>query len=72
MLFRSLQVIDVKDPKFTIYSMSTDIEGLVTYSKVERVNRGYITHYTIKFTLKDQDYSSMIIEEIKIIILLLR
>ena len=26
-------------------------EGLVTYSKVKRINRGYVTHYTIKLTL---------------------
>ena len=42
-----------------IYSMPTDVyiyesrwfEGLVTYSMVKRVNRGYVTHYTIKLTL---------------------
>ena len=33
-------------------------EGLVTYSKVKRINRGYVTHYTIKLTLRDQDYKS--------------
>ena len=27
-------------------------EGLVTYSKVKRINRGYVTHYTIKLTLE--------------------
>ena len=26
-------------------------EGLVTYSKLKRINRGYVTHYTIKPTL---------------------
>ena len=26
-------------------------EGLVTYSKIKRINRGYVTHYTIKLTL---------------------
>ena len=26
-------------------------EGLVTYSKVKRIIRGYVTHYTIKVTL---------------------
>ena len=48
-----------------IYNMPTDIhlwkqvfEGLVTYSKVKRMNRGYMTRYTIKLTLKDQDYSN--------------
>ena len=30
-------------------------EGLVTYSKVKRINRGYITRYTVKLTLKDQN-----------------
>ena len=44
-------------------------EGLVTHSKVKRINRGYITLYTIKLTLRDQDYSNMIIEEINIIII---
>ena len=43
------------------YSMPTDVyiyeksrwvfEGLVTYSKIKRINRGYVTHYTIKLTL---------------------
>ena len=33
-------------------------EGLVTYSKVKRINRGYVTHYTIKLTFRDQDYSN--------------
>ena len=33
-------------------------EGLVTFSKVERIDRGYVTHYSIKLTLRDQDYSS--------------
>ena len=33
-------------------------EGLVTYSKVKRINRGYVTHYTLKLTLGDQDYKS--------------
>ena len=50
-----------------IYSMPTDIPrytfSLVTYSKVKRINRGYVTHYTIKLALRDQDYSSMVIEE---------
>ena len=38
------------------------------YGKVKRIkNRGYVTHYTIKLTLRDQDYyySNMITEEIK-------
>ena len=51
--------------------MKADVcEGLlVTYSKVKRINRGYITRYTIKLTLRDQENSNMmIIEEIKIII----
>ena len=26
-------------------------EGLVTYSKVKRINRGYVAHYTINLTL---------------------
>ena len=44
-----------------IYSMPTDIpgihlrkqvfEGLVTNSKVKRMNRGYVTDYTVKLTL---------------------
>ena len=25
-------------------------EGLVTYSKVKRINRGYVTHYNLKLT----------------------
>ena len=46
-------------PEF--YSMSTDVyiytrkqvfESLVTYSKVKRINRRYVTHYTIKLTLE--------------------
>ena len=41
-------------------------KGLGSYSKVKRINRGYVTHYTIKLTLRDQDYinSSMIIKKI--------
>ena len=46
-----------------IYSMPTDVyiylrkqvfESLVTYSKVKRINRVYVTHYhyTIKLTLE--------------------
>ena len=34
--------------------MSTEssvFEGLVTYSKVKRINRGYVTHCTMKLTL---------------------
>ena len=27
-------------------------ESLVTYSKVKRINRRYVTHYTIKLTLE--------------------
>ena len=45
---------------------------LVTYSKVKRINRGYITRYTTKLPLKDQDYSNMIIEEIHIIVVTTR
>ena len=30
-------------------------EGLVTYSKVKRINCGYVTHYTIKTYVRDQD-----------------
>ena len=43
-----------------------------TYSKVKRINRGYVTQYTtsIKLSLRDQDYSNMIIEEIKVIIVI--
>ena len=51
-----------------IYNMPTDIhlwkqvfESLVTYSKVKRINRGYITCYTRKLTLRDQGCSNMII-----------
>ena len=49
-------------PQIYIYSMPTDVhlgkqvfEGLVTFSKVKRINRGYITRYSIKLTLRDQD-----------------
>ena len=36
-------------------------EGLVTSSKVERINRGYVTHYTIQtYVIRDQNYSNMI------------
>ena len=50
----SLQVIDVKDLKCTACQLihifmkaGTVFEGLiVTYSKVERINRGYVSHYT--------------------------
>ena len=45
-------------------------EGLLTYSKVKKINRGYITRYAIKLTLRDQNYSYMIIEGIKIILIL--
>ena len=46
-------------------------EGLISYSyKVKRINRGYITRYTIQLTLRGQDYSNMIIEEIKFIIVI--
>ena len=47
-------------------------EGLLTYysKKVKRINRGYIIRYTIKLTLRDRDYSNMIIEGIKIIIVI--
>ena len=41
-------------------------EGLVTYSKVKRINRGCATRYTIKLPLRDQDYSNMIKEDINI------
>ena len=69
----SLQVMDAKDLKFTaylliyvyIYESRLLFEGLVTYSKVKRINRGYVTHYTIKLTLRDQDYSNIIIEGVK-------
>ena len=40
------------------------------YSKVKRMNRRYVTHYYIKLTLRDQDYSNMIIEDIKIIVVI--
>ena len=40
--------------------------GLVTYSKVKRINRGCFTRCTIK--LRDQDCSNMIIGGIRIII----
>ena len=39
--------------------------GLVTYSKVKRINRGYTTRFTIK--LRDHDYSNIIIGGIRII-----
>ena len=29
-------------------------EGLVTYSKIKRMNRGYVTHYAIKLTLENR------------------
>ena len=46
-------------------------EGLISYSyKVKRINRGYITRYTIQLTLRGQHYSNMIIEEIKFIIVI--
>ena len=44
-----------------IYSMPTDVYiyesrrlkvYIVTYSKVKRINRGYVTHYTVKLTLE--------------------
>ena len=46
----------VKDLKFTacqlMYTFMKQVfEDLVTYSKVKRINREYVTHYTIKFTL---------------------
>ena len=47
----------MKDLKFTacqlVYTfMKAVFEGLVTYSKVKRINRGYVvTHYTLKLTL---------------------
>ena len=55
-----LQVIDVKDFKFTachlmytfIYESSQVFESLVTYSKIKRINRRYVTHYTLKLTLE--------------------
>ena len=46
---------------FKIYSMSTDVyiyiwkrvfESLVIYSKVKKINRRYVTHYTTKLTLE--------------------
>ena len=39
----------MKDLKFTACQLM--FEGLVTYSKVKRINRGYVTHYTIKLGL---------------------
>ena len=66
----------MKGLKFTtcrliyIYERKQVFEGSVTYSKVRRINRGYVTHYTIKLTLRDQDYSNMVIEEIKIILVI--
>ena len=43
--------------------------GLVAYrKKVKRINRGYITRYTIK--LRDQVYSNIIIGGIRIIIVI--
>ena len=46
----------MKDLKFTacqlVYKfMKAGVEGLVTYSKVKRINRGDVTHYTRKVTL---------------------
>ena len=48
----------MKDLKFTAcqlmyytFFMKTGVGGLVIYSKVKRINRGYVTHYTIKLTL---------------------
>ena len=50
----------MKDLKFTacqlmytwyIYEKQV-FKALVTYSKAERINRGYVTHYTIKLTLE--------------------
>ena len=35
-----------------IYSMSTDIECLVIYTIVKKINRGYITRCTIKTYIK--------------------
>ena len=43
-----LQVIDVKDFKFT----ACQVMYTFTYSKVKRINRRYVTHYTIKLTLE--------------------
>ena len=45
----SLQVIHAKDLKFTACQvihtfMKAGFEGLVTYSKAKRINRGYATH----------------------------
>ena len=53
-----LQVTDVKDLKFTacqlVYTFMKQVfEGLVTYSKVKRINRGYVTHYTINISIVD-------------------
>ena len=47
----------MKDLKFTacqlMYTFMKQVfEGLVTYSKVKRINRGYVTHYTLKLTLE--------------------
>ena len=54
----------MKDLKFTACQlMYTFMKADVAYSKVKRINRGYVTHYTIKLMLRDQDYSSIIIEE---------
>ena len=42
-----------------IFYLKQVLEGfLVTYNKVKTINRGYITRYAIKFTIKDQDYVS--------------
>ena len=47
--------------------------GVWTFSYIQYGQRDkswIFTHYTIKLTLKDHDYSNMIIEEINIIIIM--
>ena len=43
-------------------------ESLVAYSKVKRINRRYVTHYTIKLTLESiwevSHYNGPIVTEI--------
>ena len=48
----------MKDLKFKacqlVYTFMKEVfEGLVTYSKVKRINRGYVTHYTINISTVD-------------------
>ena len=59
----------MKDLKFTAcqlmytFMRKQVFEGLVTYSKVKMINRGYyVTHYVYyKTYVRDQEYSNMII-----------